>query len=60
MIIKILKVGFNSLFKKLLRKHREVDLYRYHWEVHCPLAEETVNQPYELFHDCFVITFTVE
>ena len=47
-------------YDKKAQKAQKSDLHRNHWAVHCPLVEEAINQPNELFHDCIVITFTVE
>ena len=47
-----------QFIQDIINEAQKSDLYIYHWKVHRPLVEETTNQPYELFHDCFVITFT--
>ena len=47
-----------QFIQEIIKEGQKSDLYRYHWKVHHSLVEETVNQPCELFDDCFVITFT--
>ena len=49
-----------QFIREITKEAQRSDLHRYHWAVHCLLVEEIINQPYELFHDCIVIPFTVE
>ena len=30
----------NEFVRDMIKEAQESDLYRYHWEVHCPLVEE--------------------
>ena len=49
-----------QFIREIIKEAPRSDLHRYYWAVHHPLVEEMINQPYELYHDCIVITFTVE
>ena len=49
-----------QFIRDIIKEAQKSDLHKYHWAVHRPLVEETINQPYELFRDCIVTTFTVE
>ena len=56
------KIGgrIQQFIRDAIKEAQKIELHRYHWAVHRPLVEETIYQLYELFHDCIVITFTVE
>lgn len=43
-----------QFIREIIKEAQKSDL----WKFHSPLVEETINYPYELFHDCFLITFT--
>ena len=60
MIKKLFRGRIQQFIRDIIKEAQKNDLHRYHWAVHHPLVEETINQPYELFHDCIYLFFTVE
>ena len=49
-----------QFIRDIIKGAQKSDLYRYHWKVHRPLVEETINPPYCLFPDRINICFTAE
>lgn len=49
-----------QFIRDIIKGAQKRDLYRYHWKVHRPLVEETINPPYCLFPDRINICFTAE